>query len=148
MMSLRIFLLSALCTYVTAQNMTSNVTVDAVITQSMLDSTIAALPITAAGDTAWILTSTALVLLMTPALGFFYGGEWRTCTYIHTRMLEGMSGIDCVIVPCRICSHVWMRGCSSRNHDVSTLTTPMLLCCLYPCITHAHAHAPILPQVS
>ncbi len=26
------------------------------------------------GDTAWILMSTALVMLMTPALGFFYGG--------------------------------------------------------------------------
>jgi ammonium transporter, Amt family len=27
-----------------------------------------------AGDTAWMLTATALVLLMTPGLGFFYGG--------------------------------------------------------------------------
>src|SRR5437660_7634795 len=26
------------------------------------------------GDTAWVLTSAALVLLMTPAVGFFYGG--------------------------------------------------------------------------
>src|SRR5205807_4621956 len=26
------------------------------------------------GDTAWLLVSTALVMLMTPALGFFYGG--------------------------------------------------------------------------
>ncbi len=26
------------------------------------------------GDTAWVLVSTALVMLMTPALGFFYGG--------------------------------------------------------------------------
>lgn len=30
-----------------------------------------------AGDTAWVLVSTALVLLMTPALGFFYGGMVR-----------------------------------------------------------------------
>ncbi len=29
------------------------------------------------GDTAWVLVSTALVLLMTPALGFFYGGMVR-----------------------------------------------------------------------
>jgi ammonium transporter, Amt family len=27
-----------------------------------------------AGDTAWVLTATALVMLMTPAVGFFYGG--------------------------------------------------------------------------
>ena len=26
------------------------------------------------GDTAWMLTSTALVYLMTPGVGFFYGG--------------------------------------------------------------------------
>src|SRR5690606_38824085 len=26
------------------------------------------------GDTAWVLMSAALVMLMTPALGFFYGG--------------------------------------------------------------------------
>ncbi|MEA2639405.1 MAG: ammonium transporter, Amt family, partial [Chloroflexota bacterium] len=26
------------------------------------------------GDTAWLLTSSALVLLMTPGLAFFYGG--------------------------------------------------------------------------
>lgn len=30
-----------------------------------------------AGDTAWVLVATALVLLMTPALGFFYGGMVR-----------------------------------------------------------------------
>ena len=29
------------------------------------------------GDTAWVLVSTALVLLMTPALGMFYGGMVR-----------------------------------------------------------------------
>ena len=29
------------------------------------------------GDTAWVLVSAALVMLMTPALGFFYGGLVR-----------------------------------------------------------------------
>src|SRR5687768_6231835 len=29
------------------------------------------------GDTAWLLTSAALVLMMTPALAFFYGGLVR-----------------------------------------------------------------------
>ncbi|MEK7768058.1 MAG: ammonia channel protein, partial [bacterium] len=29
------------------------------------------------GDTAWLLISTALVLLMTPGLAFFYGGLVR-----------------------------------------------------------------------
>jgi len=30
-----------------------------------------------AGDTAWVLASTALVLFMTPGLAFFYGGMVR-----------------------------------------------------------------------
>jgi Amt family ammonium transporter len=30
-----------------------------------------------AGDTAWLLASSALVLLMTPGLAFFYGGLTR-----------------------------------------------------------------------
>lgn len=30
------------------------------------------------GDTAWVLTSTALVLFMTPGLAFFYGGMVRS----------------------------------------------------------------------
>lgn len=30
-----------------------------------------------AANTAWVLTSAALVLLMTPALAFFYGGMVR-----------------------------------------------------------------------
>src|SRR2546423_331779 len=29
------------------------------------------------GDTAWVLAATALVMLMTPAVGFFYGGPGR-----------------------------------------------------------------------
>ncbi|MCW2790255.1 hypothetical protein, partial [Aeromicrobium sp.] len=32
------------------------------------------------GDTAWILASSALVLLMTPGLAFFYGGMVRSKT--------------------------------------------------------------------
>ena len=38
--------------------------------------TVAATPISA-GDTAWVLASAALVMLMTPGLAFFYGGMVR-----------------------------------------------------------------------
>jgi ammonium transporter, Amt family len=38
------------------------------------------------GDTAWVLTSAALVLLMTPALGFFYGGLVRKKNVLSTIM--------------------------------------------------------------
>jgi Amt family ammonium transporter len=38
------------------------------------------------GDTAWILVSAALVMLMTPALGFFYGGLVRRKNVLSTIM--------------------------------------------------------------
>ena len=40
------------------------------------------------GAVAWTLTSTALVLLMTPALAFFYGGLMSPRSVIHTMMLS------------------------------------------------------------
>ncbi len=39
-----------------------------------------------AGDTAWVLVSAALVMLMTPALGFFYGGLVRRKNVLATIM--------------------------------------------------------------
>ncbi|HEY3061193.1 MAG TPA: ammonium transporter [Chloroflexota bacterium] len=39
-----------------------------------------------AGDTAWLLASAALVMLMTPALGFFYGGLVRKKNVLSTLM--------------------------------------------------------------
>jgi len=41
-----------------------------------------------AADTAWMLTSTALVLLMTPALAFFYGGLVRSKSALNTMMMS------------------------------------------------------------
>lgn len=38
------------------------------------------------GDTAWLLTSTALVLLMTPGLAFFYGGMVKKKNVISTML--------------------------------------------------------------
>src|SRR5205823_11385577 len=39
-------------------------------------------------DTAWMLISTALVLLMTPALAFFYGGLVRSKNSLNTMMMS------------------------------------------------------------
>ncbi len=39
-------------------------------------------------DTAWLLVATALVLLMTPALGFFYGGLVRSKNALNTMMMS------------------------------------------------------------
>jgi Amt family ammonium transporter len=48
------------------------------------------------GDTAWILASSALVLLMTPGLAFFYGGLVRAKSVLNMMM---MSFIALAIVP-------------------------------------------------
>src|SRR5271157_1123080 len=36
------------------------------------------------GDIAWVITATALVMIMTPALGFFYGGLVRRKNLVST----------------------------------------------------------------
>jgi Amt family ammonium transporter len=42
-------------------------------------------------DTAWMLAATALVLLMTPALAFFYGGLVRSKNALNTMMMSFIS---------------------------------------------------------
>ncbi|HYF39477.1 MAG TPA: ammonia channel protein, partial [Gemmatimonadales bacterium] len=42
-------------------------------------------------DTAWMLVSTALVLLMTPALALFYGGLVRNKNSLNTMMMSFVS---------------------------------------------------------
>jgi len=50
------------------------------------------------GDTAWMLASTALVLLMTPGLAFFYGGMVRTKSVLNMMMMSFVTiGIVSVI---------------------------------------------------
>ena len=45
-------------------------------------------PTVVPADTAWMLVSTALVLLMTPALAFFYGGLVRSKNSLNTMMMS------------------------------------------------------------
>jgi Amt family ammonium transporter len=47
-----------------------------------------AAPTVVPADTAWMLVSTALVLLMTPALAFFYGGLVRSKNALNTMMMS------------------------------------------------------------
>ena len=53
-------------------------------------------------DTAWVLVATALVLLMTPALGFFYGGLVRKKNALNTMMMSvsalGFAGVAWALV--------------------------------------------------
>jgi Amt family ammonium transporter len=50
------------------------------------------------GDTAWVLVSAAMVLLMTPALAFFYGGLSRQKSVLNMMMMSfGSLGVVSVI---------------------------------------------------
>src|SRR4051812_6398491 len=53
-------------------------------------------------DTAWMLVATAMVLVMTPALGFFYGGMVRAKNTLNTMMMSyvalGFVGIAWALV--------------------------------------------------
>jgi ammonium transporter, Amt family len=53
------------------------------------------------GDTAWVLMSSALVLLMTPGLAFFYGGLVRSRNVLNTMMMSlvlmGVVGVTWVL---------------------------------------------------
>ena len=55
-----------------------------------------AVPAIGGADTSWLLISTALVLLMTPGLAFFYGGLVRSKNALNTMMMSfvalGVSG--------------------------------------------------------
>ncbi|NUM78653.1 ammonium transporter, partial [candidate division KSB1 bacterium] len=50
-----------------------------------------------AGDVAWMLTATGLVLLMTPGLSFFYGGMVRTKNVIST-MLQSFVALGVISI--------------------------------------------------
>ena len=53
------------------------------------------------GDTAWVLASSAMVLLMTPGVAFFYGGLVRrknaAATMMHSFMTIGLVGMVWVL---------------------------------------------------
>src|SRR4030095_12206570 len=65
-------------------------------------------------DTAWMLCSTALVLLMTPMLAFFYGGLVRSKNALNTMMMSfialGFTGI--------LLARVRVRSCCRRRQPM------------------------------
>src|SRR5256714_9705449 len=60
------------------------------------------MPAISPADTAWMLTATAMVLVMTPALGFFYGGMVRAKNTLNTMMMSyvalGFVGIAWAVI--------------------------------------------------
>src|SRR6187401_2185038 len=63
-------------------------------------------------DTAWMLISTALVLLMTPALGFFYGGLVRGKNALNTLMMS-VAAMGFVWVGWALLGYSWAFGTAS-----------------------------------
>jgi Amt family ammonium transporter len=82
-------------------------------------------------DTAWMLVACALVLLMTPALGFFYGGLVRSKNALNTMMMSfaalGTAGIAWALAGYTVAfdggngwvggfAHVLLRGVGLEAH--------------------------------
>lgn len=61
-------------------------------------------PAISAGDTAWLLVSAALVLLMTPALALFYGGMVRKKNVLST-LMHSLAAIPIVTVIWAVCGY-------------------------------------------
>ena len=59
------------------------------------------------GDTAWMLVSAALVMLMTPALALFYGGMVRDknvlSTFMHSMFALGLVSVQFALVGYSLC---------------------------------------------
>lgn len=67
------------------------------------------------GDTAWMLVSSALVLLMTPGLAFFYGGLVRSRNVLNTMMMS--------LILMALVGVTWVLWGYSIAFDVSTPAT-------------------------
>ncbi len=97
-----------------------------------------------AGDTAWMLTATGLVLLMTPGLSFFYGGMVSPKNVISTMFQSfiamGLISVLWVVVGFSLAfgesyhglignpfSHFMLRGVSEAPNPAFAATVPFLL---------------------
>jgi Amt family ammonium transporter len=67
-----------------------------------------------AGDTAWLLVSAALVLLMTPALALFYGGMVRKKNVLST-LMHSLTALPVVSVIWAVCGYSLAFGPSTRG---------------------------------
>jgi ammonium transporter, Amt family len=74
-----------------------------------------------AGDTAWLLVSAALVLLMTPALALFYGGMVRKKNVLST-LMHSLAAIPIVSVVWAVCGYSLAFG-PSKSGLIGTLAS-------------------------
>ncbi|MBI4797839.1 MAG: ammonium transporter [Desulfarculus sp.] len=99
------------------------------------------------GDTAWVLVSTALVLLMTPALAFFYGGMVRKKNVLSTLKLSfimiGLISVQWVLFGYSLAfgpdvkgligdlSWTGLKGVDGSPFEAYSKTIPHLLFCAF-----------------
>ena len=106
------------------------------------------------GDTAWLLVSAALVMLMTPALALFYGGMVQgknvLSTFMHSFMSLGLVTVQFAVIGYSLCfgdsihgiiggldffalNNVGIEAAGSAN-PVAPATTPHLAFFVYQCM--------------
>ena len=106
------------------------------------------------GDTAWLLISAALVMLMTPALALFYGGMVKgknvLSTFMHRFMSLGLVTVQFAVIGYSLCfgesfhgiiggfdffgmSNVGVEAAGAAN-AVAPATTPHLAFFIYQCM--------------
>ena len=100
------------------------------------------------GDTAWMLTATGLVLLMTPGLAFFYAGMVSTKNVISTMLQSfialGVITLVWVVVGFSLCfgdsiggvigdprTYFMFRGVGSATHPALAPTIPFILFAMF-----------------
>jgi len=93
-------------------------------------------PVISAGDTAWVLASSALVLLMTVGLACFYGGLVRSKNSLNTMMMSivamGAIGVLWVLIGYSLAfapGSPWLGGAPMRRRS-RTRRTPSTKRCL------------------
>ena len=95
---------------------------------------------TDAGDTAWVLMGTALVMLMTPALAFFYGGLVRKKNYLSILM-------QCFMILCLISLQWVLLGYSlAFGPDKGSVIGGLEWLGLNGVGSAPHAYAPTIPH--
>ena len=101
------------------------------------------------GDTAWLLVSTGLVMLMTPALALFYGGMVQgknvLSTFMHSFFALGVVSVQFAVIGYSLCfgpswhgligklDYLWLDGVGDQAFD-STHAFPMLAHFAYQCM--------------
>jgi Amt family ammonium transporter len=99
------------------------------------------------GDTAWILASAALVLLMTPALGFFYAGMVRRKnvlgTIMHSFFMVALISIQWLVIGYTLAfgpdigsligglDYMFLSGVGAEPHGTYATTVPHLAFMMY-----------------